>query len=649
MAATISPLPTPPTRSSPLNFSERADAFLGALPNFRAQANALALEVEQGAASVGDAKTRTAASAAAAASSASTANTHRTAAAASATAAADSATAAAGSATAANSHRSAAATSATNAANSATAAAGSASAASGSASTANTRASEAASSATAAGNSAATANTHRLAAADSATASATSASAASGSATTANTHRTNAASSATAAATSATNAASSASAAATSASNAASSLSSLGDKWAGVLSSAPAPAEGKMYFDSSTNQLKVYRSGAWRVSALTYTAAELIAALPGIPQNPIALTSSDNLNNVRTAGVYNNSTDLNTSGNNYPVGAAGSLTVLRVGSRSVTQIYSRYLTGELWVRSYSQNTTTWNAWTRVITTADNPVYHGGTINSQTVFNSVVMEADNPVIRFRDTDQPADQKVWDIAGGSTGLHFTVRNDANSFISTPYMLHRDGALNSEQSVVTRGSGDSRYGTLAGTNYWTGGQLIGTTEVGPASRGVEGLSLNSGWISLYHNGTVPVGVSRNGDGICIRFGRTSTFQGAVSQIGSITVNASAVSYNTGSDYRLKEKVAPVLAAADRIMLLNPVSYNWKSDPDGLRVDGFLAHEVQEFVPSAVTGEKDGVDEDGLPDYQGIDHSKLVPLLTAALQEALTRIEALEAKWTP
>jgi hypothetical protein len=77
---------------------------------------------------------------------------------------------------------------------------------------------------------------------------------------------------------------------------------------------------------------------------------------------------------------------------------------------------------------------------------------------------------------------------------------------------------------------------------------------------------------------------------------------------------------------------------------MDLKPVNFAWKVD--GSRVDGFLAHEAQAVVPEAVTGEKDAVDADGNPKYQGIDQSKLVPLLTAALQEALTEIASLKAR---
>ena len=113
----------------------------------------------------------------------------------------------------------------------------------------------------------------------------------------------------------------------------------------------------------------------------------------------------------------------------------------------------------------------------------------------------------------------------------------------------------------------------------------------------------------------------------------------------VGSIATDGSATSYNTSSDYRLKENVVPLTGAADRIKQLKPSKFNFIADPDKT-VDGFIAHEAQEVVPECATGTKDEVDDEGNPVYQGIDQSKLVPLLTAALQEAMTRIEQLEAK---
>jgi len=117
------------------------------------------------------------------------------------------------------------------------------------------------------------------------------------------------------------------------------------------------------------------------------------------------------------------------------------------------------------------------------------------------------------------------------------------------------------------------------------------------------------------------------------------------ANTQVGTISCTSSATAYNTSSDYRLKENIVPLTGAADRLVQLPVHRFNFISDP-GRIVDGFIAHEAAEVVPECVTGEKDAVDADGNPIYQGIDQSKLVPLLTAALQEAITRIEALEAE---
>ena len=113
----------------------------------------------------------------------------------------------------------------------------------------------------------------------------------------------------------------------------------------------------------------------------------------------------------------------------------------------------------------------------------------------------------------------------------------------------------------------------------------------------------------------------------------------------VGEISVTTTATSYTTSSDYRLKENVIPVANAITRLQQLKPSRFNFIADP-GKVVDGFLAHEAAAVVPECVTGTKDAVDENGNPVYQGIDQAKLVPLLTGALQEAIAKIEVLEAK---
>jgi Tol biopolymer transport system component len=112
----------------------------------------------------------------------------------------------------------------------------------------------------------------------------------------------------------------------------------------------------------------------------------------------------------------------------------------------------------------------------------------------------------------------------------------------------------------------------------------------------------------------------------------------------VGSIQATTTATSYVTSSDYRLKENLDYTWDATTRLKQLKPARFNFKSDETNTLVDGFLAHEVSDIVPEAITGEKDAVDSEGNPEYQGIDQSKLVPLLVKTIQELEARITTLE-----
>jgi hypothetical protein len=179
-------------------------------------------------------------------------------------------------------------------------------------------------------------------------------------------------------------------------------------------------------------------------------------------------------------------------------------------------------------------------------------------------------------------------------------------------------------------------------------------------PSAANKHGLILSNGisgaQVKVYAFGT--------GSWTAVEFLNTHGHTGQ--QIGSITLTENATAYNTSSDYRLKTDAQPMTGATDRLKQLNPVNFEWIAD--GTRVDGFLAHEAQAVVPESVTGVKDAMrdeeyevtpavtDDDGnviteavmgtrsVPDYQGIDQSKLVPLLVATIQELEARITALE-----
>ena len=111
----------------------------------------------------------------------------------------------------------------------------------------------------------------------------------------------------------------------------------------------------------------------------------------------------------------------------------------------------------------------------------------------------------------------------------------------------------------------------------------------------------------------------------------------------VGSISTNGTTTTYATSSDYRLKEDVTPMIGALATIAKLKPCNYKWIAD--GSDGQGFIAHEIQAVVPDCVVGEKDAVDDEGKPRYQGVDTSFLVATLTAAIQEQQALIIQLQA----
>tara|TARA_R110000737_G_C14493385_1_gene470640 strand:+ start:37 stop:954 length:918 start_codon:yes stop_codon:yes gene_type:complete len=195
-----------------------------------------------------------------------------------------------------------------------------------------------------------------------------------------------------------------------------------------------------------------------------------------------------------------------------------------------------------------------------------------------------------------------------------------------------------------------GDLSYTYDIAINPNGGSLLVGTTSAFSSSKlSVSGLiGAQQTYGPMYYSN------ENNTDNV----GRASfTFNRGGSLVGQIVTTNSACTYTTVSDYRLKEDWVAVADASTRVNALKPVNFAWKLN--GSRVDGFLAHELAEVVPEAATGTKDATemvdikDEEGnvtgqeeRPVYQGIDQSKLVPLLTAALQEALAAIESLTAR---
>ena len=167
--------------------------------------------------------------------------------------------------------------------------------------------------------------------------------------------------------------------------------------------------------------------------------------------------------------------------------------------------------------------------------------------------------------------------------------------------------------------------------------------------SAAGNPGYSLQSNQRSFFNVVNSYVAIDKNNTGVIMEFIKSGN------QVGNIGINNTSTTYNTSSDYRLKENIVDLTGAITRLKQLKPRRFNFKVD-DSITVDGFIAHEVTS-VPEAITGTKDQVatSDDvasgistavGDPVYQGIDQSKIVPLLTAALQEAITEIETLKTK---
>jgi hypothetical protein len=251
------------------------------------------------------------------------------------------------------------------------------------------------------------------------------------------------------------------------------------------------------------------------------------------------------------------------------------------------------------------------------------------------------------------------------GIEAGRHDTQDNDFKDGIDQ--CLNKDGS--------NAATGNLNFGNFRPTNINAGtaaapaicaGNDVNTGVFGPAAdtwavatNGVERLRITGGGKILFHCTT-----SNNAAGEAyfssvpateppfLTFAKTYSGPRNVilnfhngTYIGGVDMDNVSTSFPTSSDYRLKENVVEIPNSLQRLKTLRPVRFNFISEPSRT-IDGFLAHEVKEVVPNAVSGEKDEIHEDGSIKVQALDHSKLVPLLTAALKELNTKVEALEAR---
>lgn len=319
---------------------------------------------------------------------------------------------------------------------------------------------------------------------------------------------------------------------------------------------------------------------------------------------------------------------------------------------------------------------------------ETPVADGltiGTSNLDMNGNELILDADADTSITADTDDQIDFKV----GGS---------DKVTIDSTGVGIGNSSPSHLVDAIVSSGSATARFGTTHNSGANDGTVIISNGGTGDAmlrfdyegtntDRARIGVTSSGQQLEFYtagdnermtieSGGDVKIGshyeFRSNGDFVLPASGfsqsanskqlaaailyssRDSTassahlaFYNSNGEVGTIRTSGSATAYNTNSDYRLKENVTGMTGAIARVKQLAPKRFNFIAD-DGVTVDGFLAHEAQTVVPEAVHGTHNEVDDDGNAVMQGIDQSKLVPLLTGALQEAIAKIETLETEMT-
>jgi len=215
----------------------------------------------------------------------------------------------------------------------------------------------------------------------------------------------------------------------------------------------------------------------------------------------------------------------------------------------------------------------------------------------------------------------------LKGGTTQYGYVYVDNGGFRIINPQSGSSSGTLqfstsNTERMRITSG-GTVLLGTTS-TSSFDGGMRANPTGTGGSMQVI---------ISTTGGGT-PFLLNTTADTNIINFYRSST------NVGTISVSTTNTAYNTSSDYRLKENIAPMTGALAKVTQLKPCTYTWKAN--GSAGQGFIAHELQAVVPDSVTGVKDAVDDEGNPVHQGVDTSYLVATLTAAIQELNAKVEA-------
>jgi hypothetical protein len=357
-----------------------------------------------------------------------------------------------------------------------------------------------------------------------------------------------------------------------------------------------------------------------------------------------------NQNSIHTPNVYSSSVNadsINSTSSNITnlTTTAGNITSLTATSANVTSLSATSLnvtSGTITTLSSVTGTitnltsTTATITTGTITTINSTTGNISTLTTSTLSNGANILTVLSALLFNSGLYISVDSIYTntVFGGTTDLILTTSS------------------NNKKIIIPAGR---RFEIQALSSSGNGGSVPGMQKIWIDTNTYYGINCQD---------ALSPGTGSWGNMVFVSYGNTS--------FGSISssYSGSSTAYGTSSDYRLKINVEPMNNALNRLMSLKPINFNWVSEPSteeelieafnmretsiikengyGQKSDGFLAHEIQDIVPYAVTGEKDEMNDDGTPRYQNVDHSKLVPLLTGAIQELTLLVRNLQTTIT-
>jgi hypothetical protein len=371
---------------------------------------------------------------------------------------------------------------------------------------------------------------------------------------------------------------------------------------------------------ADTTGTLVLQTGSTPTTAVTIDTAQNL----GLGVTPSAWTNAFKAFQIGATGslVYNGSTDVYLSNNYASIGGSSKY----IATAAAT-LYQQGSGVHAWYNAASGTAGNAITFTQAMTldASGNLLVGTTTANSYTGYSTFQL------------GQSTSGSIINFQGGATSTSSAahIRLDCSgTTVSALTIETRNQAGTSSTPIVFKTQETERARIDSSGNL-----LVGATSVPGAGSATTGAAFGAGgYISVQRSASTPCFFGRSNDG------EVMALYSGTTQRGQVSISGATTTYGSFSDYRLKENIVPLTGAVAKVMALKPSTFNFIEFPEQT-INGFIAHEVAEVEPIAVTGQKDAVDEEGKQLYQSVDPAKLVPILTAALQEQQALITSQQA----